>query len=836
MKRIHLMIVFVQIFALSLETKAQCTLPQVPIISGQVSACIGSNFAYQITNYTPVDVDPIINQSPYHLFWSINGGGTMTNGPFPTTKVIYWTQPGTYNIAVYATNSCGSSNVNTIQVTVHNVDAPPNPSEIFGSERVCANTVHEYSIAPITGLTSTWFVYSPLEYISGGVNSIKVHFPSDVDNLGGVGAIYAAYNNGHCISGYKPVFSSYGTQDWSVTNSSGLKNEVNDCINNSSTYIATLFNSSEVISNWTLSGGGILSFNGANAQVTWTSPGEFILSAIKTDDCGTVTTRSLLVNVSSIPLTITANGSTNICNGNTITLNAIAQAGLTYQWRHYGVNITNATNSSYLAHFPGIYTVDIGNPSGCSAISNELVITTCAVPLNPNPISAGGNHSLLLYDNACGLKTAVAGLNSSGQLGNGTTNQQTTPAVVSGLSGVVASAAGGSHSLFLKSDGTVWATGLNANGQLGDGTLTTRKSPVQVSSISGVIAISAGTNYSLFLKNDGTVWATGANPNGQLGDGTLVSKSVPVQVSGLTNIVAIATGADHSVFLKNDGTAYACGLNNTGQLGDGTLARRTTPVLVGGLTNTISIAAGANHSIFIRNDGSVRLCGDNTYGQLGDGTTTKRTTPLLIPSLSNISAATAGSHYTTFLKSDGTVWATGRNSSGQLGDGTLTQRLSPVHITSLSGIEAIEAGSIHTLFLKDNGVIMACGWNANGQLGDGTTTRRTTPVATVSINPCARSGQEKSTETEEVSVESEAFLVYPNPVYDVLTVSFTESIEDKITLTLIDQFGRNINMGTMEKGSKEKTISVKDLADGMYILSLQNTQLTHRRKVMVVHR
>lgn len=38
--------------------------------------------------------------------------------------------------------------------------------------------------------------------------------------------------------------------------------------------------------------------------------------------------------------------------------------------------------------------------------------------------------------------------------------------------------AGNSHTIALKSDGTVWAWGSNSDGQLGDGTYTDRKTPV----------------------------------------------------------------------------------------------------------------------------------------------------------------------------------------------------------------------------------------------------------------------------------------------------------------------------------------------------------------------
>ena len=132
--------------------------------------------------------------------------------------------------------------------------------------------------------------------------------------------------------------------------------------------------------------------------------------------------------------------------------------------------------------------------------------------------------------------------------------------------------------------------GYNSNGQLGDGTNTLRTNPVQVvdvsgNPLSGVVGISAGNYHTVYLKEDGTVWATGKNENGQLGDGTTTGKYNPVQVldvSGnpLTGVVEISAGRDHSVFLKGDGTVWAVGLNSSGQLGDGTNTLRTNPVQV----------------------------------------------------------------------------------------------------------------------------------------------------------------------------------------------------------------------------------------------------------------
>ena len=72
--------------------------------------------------------------------------------------------------------------------------------------------------------------------------------------------------------------------------------------------------------------------------------------------------------------------------------------------------------------------------------------------------------------------------------------------IPAGLSGVTAIAAGGYHSLALKSDGTVVGWGATATGQ------TTIPA-----GLSGVIAIAAGYHHSLALKSDGTVVGWGDN-------------------------------------------------------------------------------------------------------------------------------------------------------------------------------------------------------------------------------------------------------------------------------------------------------------------------------------
>jgi hypothetical protein len=108
----------------------------------------------------------------------------------------------------------------------------------------------------------------------------------------------------------------------------------------------------------------------------------------------------------------------------------------------------------------------------------------------------------------------------------------THPVPVTGLGGVLSVAAGASHSLALKSNGTVWSWGQHAHGQLGNSAFQLSSTPVQVPDLVGVIGLAAGANHSLALRNDGTVWAWGDNSSGQLGDGTFGSQNTPVQTLG----------------------------------------------------------------------------------------------------------------------------------------------------------------------------------------------------------------------------------------------------------------------------------------------------------------
>jgi alpha-tubulin suppressor-like RCC1 family protein len=344
---------------------------------------------------------------------------------------------------------------------------------------------------------------------------------------------------------------------------------------------------------------------------------------------------------------------------------------------------------------------------GDGSVGGSVAKPTAVGGLNDVAAIAGGTyHSLALL----GDGTAMAwGADEFGQLGT-TTIPTDIPQPVSGLSGITAVAAGALDSLALLNNGKVMAWGLNDHGQLGDGTHAgpehcsfsqpCAKVPVEVSGLSGVIAVAAGFDHGLAALSNGTVMAWGNNSSGQLGNGTTEESDVPVEVKGLSEVIAVAAGESFSLALLKGGTVEAWGYNAQGELGDGKTERSTVPVAVSGLAEVKAISAGTGtglQSLALLGDGTVRAWGSNVYGQLGDGTTEDKHVPVAVSGLSGVSAVAAGTYHSLALLGNGTVMAWGNNSYHQLADGTAEDKHLPNAVAGVSGVTGIGAGGYHSL-------------------------------------------------------------------------------------------------------------------------------------------
>ena len=278
------------------------------------------------------------------------------------------------------------------------------------------------------------------------------------------------------------------------------------------------------------------------------------------------------------------------------------------------------------------------------------------------------------------------GVNNYGQLGDSSKQNSSVPVMVKLPQGVTAKevAAGETFAVALGSDGNVYAWGQNNYGQLGDGSTVNDSIPVMVKMPSGITAkqVFAAPFFALAIGSDGNVYSWGSNSTGNLGDSTKTNSSVPVMVkmpAGIT-ATAISAGSSYGLAIGNDGNVYAWGGNGFGQLGDDTTALSMVPVLVhmpAGVTGK-AIAGGRLFSAAIGSDGKVYAWGDNLYGESGTDTVD---VPKIIEVPEPIAGLPQGVSATSLTAirwsgfitgNDGDVYSWGYNQEGELGIGVKT--------------------------------------------------------------------------------------------------------------------------------------------------------------------
>ena len=208
----------------------------------------------------------------------------------------------------------------------------------------------------------------------------------------------------------------------------------------------------------------------------------------------------------------------------------------------------------------------------------------------PSPITVPGLAGAVAVaagrDFTCAARAdgsaACWGRNLYGQLGSGNTVDSTSPVAVVGLADVTALAASQNygHGCALKADHTLACWGLNSWGQLGDGSQSNHTSPNPVPGLTGVVGVATGTVHTCATRNDGSVACWGSDLNHQLGDGGSSSRTSPFTVPGLAGVAGVAAGDAHTCATKSDKTVWCWGSNSNGQLGDGTTVDRLAPTPV----------------------------------------------------------------------------------------------------------------------------------------------------------------------------------------------------------------------------------------------------------------
>lgn len=201
-------------------------------------------------------------------------------------------------------------------------------------------------------------------------------------------------------------------------------------------------------------------------------------------------------------------------------------------------------------------------------------------------VAGAANHAT--YDAGGTLYSCGEGV--YGELGDGTTKGSEVPVKVTGLSGasVTALLAGFGNIGALLSDGDYYDWGLDSQGQLGDGTTGPSSDvPVRVMLPDPVTQAFEGGNgpkdgQTLVLLSDDSMYAWGADGAFQLGDGKRAAEPSPVKISPPDGVTyqAVASGGDTSYGVSTAGEVYAWGAGRLGAVGDGTKNTARVPVKV----------------------------------------------------------------------------------------------------------------------------------------------------------------------------------------------------------------------------------------------------------------
>ena len=247
------------------------------------------------------------------------------------------------------------------------------------------------------------------------------------------------------------------------------------------------------------------------------------------------------------------------------------------------------------------------------------------------------------------------GSNAYGQLGDATLIDKDEPTLIEHPEEKTwqSVSAGDSHTLAIDIDGNLYTWGSNAYGQLGDGTTENKSTPTLIVNPTEAewVYASGGEYHSFAIDSDSNLYTWGGNSFGQLGDNSITQRDIPTLITHPTSGTwsAVSGGGSHSIAMDTDSNLYTWGFNFYGQIGDGTTSTRKVPTLIdhpaSGTWKTIS--RGSRHTLVIDTAGSLYAWGDNYAGQLGDGSTTQQNGPTLIEEVTGgiwVKASGVGMH------------------------------------------------------------------------------------------------------------------------------------------------------------------------------------------------
>jgi hypothetical protein len=679
----------------------------------------------------------------------------------------------------------------------------------------------------------------------------------------GVGLTYQWKNNGTNITGATAgsyTASAAGSYTVIVTNTNNCSSTSNATTVTVNSPVTPTFNqASAVCSGSTLSPLPTTSTN--NVSGTWspalnnTATTTYTFTP-STGQCATTT--SMTITVDALPTaTISAGGSTTICQGASVILNANTGVGLTYQWKNNGTNITGATAGSYTASAAGSYTVVVTNTNNCSSTSNATTVTVNS-PVTPtfNQASAVCSGSTLSplpttsTNNVSGTwspalnNTATTTYTFTPSTGQCATTTSMTivvnPNATSSFTQVAPICLGGSFTLPSISNENIsgtWSPAINntatttytfipnagqcANSQTMTVVVNSNVSPSfnQVSAICSGSTLSplptTSTNnvsgtWSPALNNTATTTYTFTPSTGQCATTTSMTIVVnPNATPSFTQVAPICLGGSFtlpSISNENISGTWSPAINNTAT---------TTYTFI---PNAGQCANSQTMTVIVNSNVSP------SFNQVSAICSGSILSPLPTTSTNNVSGT-----WSPALNNTATTTYTFTPNAGQCANAqTMTVTVNPLPTVTLASFNSV---------CDTAGLVNLTGGSPAGGTYSGTSVSNNSFNTSVGIGSYpimysfTNSNGCSSTATQNLVVISCAssnvieliengIVLYPNPTSDAITIVTNEDLTGK-SFIILDVSGRVLSTGTLQ-GSKT-TIQVSSLSTGSYYFNLPET-------------
>lgn len=322
-------------------------------------------------------------------------------------------------------------------------------------------------------------------------------------------------------------------------------------------------------------------------------------------------------------------------------------------------------------------------------------------------------------DTTCALTKRGAvycwGYNKFGQLGDGTTEDQTRPVRLK-ISRSVQIAVGAFSGCARLEDGGIACWGNRKSGAVGDGKPEGPAQPIRLPAHESFKDLSVGRSSACAVRGDDAVWCWGQLPwqndpayvpvevpslkgwsHIELGSNQLCALTTTGQVgcwwknkrpepqasrsflseglallAGTPTVRELATGGDVTCGSVDRGDVY-CWVGPSGDPYPWHGLKKPTRMP---LNDVVRVSIGPMHLCALRKDQRIVCLGRNEYGALG-AESTKPTEAAVLVNLADASGIAVGPEHTCAIAAAGTVWCWGNNEHGQFGNGTVHAGLAP---------------------------------------------------------------------------------------------------------------------------------------------------------------